>query len=188
VCDILPDDPQALKAASKVICAWFATGQMPLDLANALCDAYIALGRPPVAVRSSATAEDLPDLSFAGQQDTYLNVIGGAALRQAVIDCWSSLWTARAIGYRARNGIDHAAVSLAVVVQEMVPSEVSGVLFTANPLTGKRTETVCGSAGAPEARDGATIYGDPVSPGVAEGAVRVVLDPRAARLAPGEIL
>ncbi|MFN2109232.1 MAG: PEP/pyruvate-binding domain-containing protein, partial [Anaerolineae bacterium] len=77
-----------------------------------------------------------------GQQDTYLNVVGFDALHKAVIDCWSSLWTARAIGYRARNSIDHANVSLAVVVQAMVPSEASGVLFTANPLTGKRTEIV----------------------------------------------
>lgn len=93
-------------------------------------------------MRSSATAKDLPGFSFAGQQDTYLNVIGHAALQNAVIDCWSSLWTARAISYRMRNGIDHDDVSLAVVVQQMVASETSGVLFTANPLTGKRTEAV----------------------------------------------
>ena len=96
----------------------------------------------PVAVRSSATAEDLPDLSFAGQQDTFLNVVGDAALLDAVVRCWSSLWTAHAIAYRARNGIPQEGVALAVVVQAMVESESSGVLFTANPLTGKRTETV----------------------------------------------
>ncbi len=81
-------------------------------------------------------------MSFAGQQDTFLNIIGEAALLKAVVDCWSSLWTARAIGYRARNGIAHDDVALAVVVQEMIPSEASGVLFTANPLNGKRTEMV----------------------------------------------
>ena len=81
-------------------------------------------------------------MSFAGQQDTYLNVIGDEALRQAVIACWGSLWTARAIGYRARNAIPPDGVALAVVVQEMVQSETSGVLFTANPLTGLRSETV----------------------------------------------
>ena len=97
---------------------------------------------PPVAVRSSATAEDLPDLSFAGQQDTFLNVVGDNALLEAIVHCWSSLWTARAIAYRARNGISQEGVALAVVVQAMVESESSGVLFTANPLTGKRTETV----------------------------------------------
>src|SRR5512140_2809761 len=95
-----------------------------------------------VAVRSSATAEDLPDLSFAGQQDTYLNVIGVEQLLKAVIDCWSSLWTARAIGYRIRNHIPHEEAALAVVVQEMIQSEASGVLFTANPLTGLRSESV----------------------------------------------
>jgi pyruvate,water dikinase len=95
-----------------------------------------------VAVRSSATAEDLPDLSFAGQQDTYLNILGEDSLLDAVIRCWASLWTARAIGYRARNQIDQAAVALAVVVQQMVQSEASGVLFTVNPLTGRRSETV----------------------------------------------
>ena len=93
-------------------------------------------------MRSSATMEDLPDLSFAGQQDTYLNIIGEDALLKAVVDCWSSLWTARAIGYRMRNGIEPNNAALAVVVQEMVQSDVSGVLFTANPLTGLLSETV----------------------------------------------
>jgi pyruvate,water dikinase len=137
-----PDAPQALEKASTTIRARFAAGRMPPFIIDALRRAYAALGRPPVAVRSSATAEDLPGLSFAGQQDTYLNIVGDDALQRAVIDCWSSLWTARAIGYRARNGIAQGGVALAVVVQEMVPSETSGVLFTANPLTGKRTETV----------------------------------------------
>jgi pyruvate,water dikinase len=95
-----------------------------------------------VAVRSSATAEDLPGMSFAGQQDTYLNVIGVEQLLRAVVDCWSSLWTARAIGYRAHNHVPHASVALAVVVQTMIESQVSGVIFTANPLTGLRSETV----------------------------------------------
>jgi len=93
-----PDDPAALEAASQAIRARFAAGVMPPDLAAALAAAYAALGRPAVAVRSSATAEDLPDLSFAGQQDTFLNVVGDEALLRAVVDCWSSLWTARAIG------------------------------------------------------------------------------------------
>ena len=133
-------DPAVLEAASAAIRDLFSTGAMPSDLATALRDAYRALGAPPVAVRSSATAEDLPELSFAGQQDTSLNVVGAAALRAAVIRCWSSLWTARAIGYRARNAIPHQGLALAVVVQEMVPAEAAGVLFTANPLNGKRTE------------------------------------------------
>jgi phosphoenolpyruvate synthase/pyruvate phosphate dikinase len=136
------DDPAALALASEQIRTRFASGAMPPALAEALAAAYEALGKPAVAVRSSATAEDLPDLSFAGQQDTYLNIVGTEALLQAVVDCWSSLWTARAIGYRSRNQIAHTDVALAVVVQTMVESECSGVLFTANPLTGKRTESV----------------------------------------------
>ncbi len=136
------DDPAALAAASDTIRYRFARGKPAAGLVRGLKTAYHQLGQPAVAVRSSATAEDLPDLSFAGQQDTYLNVMGEDALVQAVVRCWSSLWTARAIGYRARNGIDQASVALAVVVQAMVPSEVSGVLFTANPLTGKRSQTV----------------------------------------------
>ena len=93
-------------------------------------------------MRSSATAEDLPELSFAGQQDTFLNVVGEEALLRAVVDCSSSLWTAHAIGYRSRNEIPHQEVALCVAVQEMVPAETSGVFFTANPLSGLRTETV----------------------------------------------
>ncbi|MDP9860971.1 MULTISPECIES: PEP/pyruvate-binding domain-containing protein [Streptosporangium] len=96
----------------------------------------------PVAVRSSATAEDLPHASFAGQQDTYLNVIGDEAVLEAVRRCWASLWTDRAVAYRAANGIDHRTVLLAVVIQEMVQSEVAGVMFTANPVTGRRHEAV----------------------------------------------
>lgn len=135
-------DIQNLESASGAIRADFATGQMPAEIAAEIRAAYHNLGRPAAAVRSSATAEDLPGFSFAGQQDTFLNIIGEDALLKAVVDCWSSLWTARAIGYRTRNNIDHRDVSLAVVVQEMAPAEASGVLFTSNPLTGKRDEIV----------------------------------------------
>ncbi|CAL99736.1 PEP/pyruvate-binding domain-containing protein [Saccharopolyspora erythraea] len=117
--------------------------EMPAALADTVTTAYAALGDDvPVAVRSSATAEDLPHASFAGQQDTYLNVIGASALLDAVRRCWASLWTDRAVAYREANGIDHRAVKLAVVVQRMVDAQVSGVLFTANPVTGNRGETV----------------------------------------------
>lgn len=137
-----PDDPAALEAASSQIRAAFQAGVIPVDLKSEISRMYIALGNTAVAVRSSATAEDLPDMSFAGQQDTYLNIFGEDALLEAVVNCWASLWTARAIGYRAHNAISHTDVALAVVVQRMVQSEASGVLFTANPLTGKRSETV----------------------------------------------
>ena len=95
-----------------------------------------------VAVRSSATAEDLPFASFAGQQDTFLNVIGGDAVVDAVRRCWASLWTDRAVDYRARNAIDQGSVRLAVVIQEMVQSAAAGVLFTADPVTGTRHHSV----------------------------------------------
>lgn len=138
------DDPDSLEAASGSIRACFQQREIPPLLANEIRLSYANLHNPPVpvAVRSSATAEDLPDLSFAGQQDTYLNIFGESALLDAVIRCWASLWTARAIGYRARNQISQDAIALAVVVQQMVPSDAAGVLFTANPLTGKRNETV----------------------------------------------
>jgi pyruvate,water dikinase len=116
---------------------------VPPDIAAAVEAAYMALGSDvPVAVRSSATAEDLPSASFAGQQDTYLNVVGAAAVVEAVRECWASLWTDRAVSYRATRGIDPAAVALAVVVQRMVDATAAGVLFTANPLTNRRQQAV----------------------------------------------
>jgi rifampicin phosphotransferase len=135
-------DPTALEAASANIRSGFTAGSIPAGVASALLEAYARLGRPAVAVRSSATCEDLPEASFAGQQDTYLNTLGDASLLQAIVRCWASLWTARAIGYRQRNGISQHGVSLAVVIQCMVESTASGVLFTANPLTGLRSEIV----------------------------------------------
>ena len=95
-----------------------------------------------MAARSSATAEDLPGASFAGQQDTFLNVIGAERLLEAIRRCWASLWSQRSLSYRASSGVDLFDARLAVVVQRMVRSAVSGVLFTANPLTGSRLETV----------------------------------------------
>jgi phosphohistidine swiveling domain-containing protein len=116
---------------------------IPAVLVEALRDAYQQLAHDaPVAVRSSATAEDLPFASFAGQQDTLLNVIGFDALLNAVRRCWASLWNDRAVSYRASNNIDPRTVRLAVVVQRMVNATVAGVLFTANPLTGRRRQAV----------------------------------------------
>ena len=142
VTDLSAEDANGLERASAQIRVAFSAGKMPEALEAGIRATYADFENKPVAVRSSATAEDLPDLSFAGQQDTYLNVIGAEPLLVAIINCWSSLWTARAIGYRIRNGIDHHQVALAVIVQEMVQSEASGVLFTANPLTGLRGESV----------------------------------------------
>jgi pyruvate,water dikinase len=103
-------------------------------------------GLLPVAVRSSGTAEDLPEASFAGQHETCLNVRGEAALLAAVRRCWHSLWSERALAYRARRGYDPAAVGLAVVVQQMVPATAAGVLLTVNPLSGDRDEAVLNAA------------------------------------------
>ena len=135
-------NPHALETVSQNIRSQFAKCSIPAQLTEAVKAGYEWLEAPPVAVRSSATTEDLPSLSFAGQQDTFLNVVGVDSLCRAIIDCWSSLWTARAIGYRARNNVEQTNISLAVIVQKMVQSEASGVLFTANPLTGNRTQTV----------------------------------------------
>ncbi len=93
-----------------------------------------------VAVRSSATAEDLPGLSFAGQHDTYLNIFGGSNLLQAVKQCWASLWSDRVIAYRYKHGVEHTRALMAVIVQRMIPAEVSGVLFTANPVNNTHNE------------------------------------------------
>ncbi|HEY6204024.1 MAG TPA: PEP/pyruvate-binding domain-containing protein [Candidatus Limnocylindria bacterium] len=125
-----PKDPKAARA--KLI-----ETAMPAEIANSVRDAYRALGGR-VAVRSSATAEDLPEASFAGQQDTILDVVGDDALLDAVRRCWASLWNERAVSYRATNAVDERALRLAVVVQRMVPATIAGVLFTADPITGRR--------------------------------------------------
>lgn len=143
-----PSDPEALDAAAQKISAAFAQGQIPPEIIVEVKAAYAGLFgiRSAVAVRSSATAEDLPEASFAGQQETYLNVCGAEAVLEAVKKCWASLWTGRAIAYRARAGIDSAAVSLAVVVQALVFADAAGVLFTANPVSGRRDEMVVSAA------------------------------------------
>ena len=116
---------------------------IPPEVDAAIRTAYTDMGgTPPVAVRSSATAEDLPFASFAGQQDSFLDVVGADAVVEAVRRCWASLWSDRAVAYRSANGISNRDVELAVVVQAMADSATAGVLFTANPVTGTRTETV----------------------------------------------
>ncbi|CCQ47201.1 pyruvate phosphate dikinase, PEP/pyruvate binding domain protein [Pseudarthrobacter siccitolerans] len=122
---------------------------VPPDVESAIREAYAALGSGPVAVRSSATAEDLPFASFAGQQDSFMDVVGADAVVEAVRRCWASLWTDRAVAYRTTNGISHRDVGLAVVIQKMVGAGTAGVLFTANPVTGTRTETVIDASPGP---------------------------------------
>lgn len=137
-------NPESLEFASQKIIEMFTRGVIPADVANDLVQAYADLPGifPAVAVRSSATAEDLPGLSFAGQQETYLNVSGADAVLDAARKCWASLWTARAIGYRARQNISSENVALAVVVQLLIPAEAAGIMFTANPVNGDRDQIV----------------------------------------------
>ncbi len=126
------------------------TAPIPTDVDTALRGAYSALGSSAtVAVRSSATAEDLPFASFAGQQDSFLNISGADAVVESARRCWASLWTERAVAYRTANGISHRDVGLAVVVQDLVAATAAGVLFTANPVTGTRTETVIDASAGP---------------------------------------
>jgi rifampicin phosphotransferase len=148
-----PTDVQALSRLAERARTALLNVPMPTDVAEAVSAGYARLGPDtPVAVRSSATAEDLPFASFAGQQDTYLNVVGEGQVLDAVRRCWASLWTDRAVVYRTSNGIDHRSVRLAVVVQQLVDAAVAGVLFTANPVTGRRHEAVVdASAGLGEA-------------------------------------
>ncbi|HFV1157757.1 TPA: PEP/pyruvate-binding domain-containing protein [Streptococcus agalactiae] len=116
-------------------------GKFPEQLENAIREKYFNLGNNTrVAVRSSATAEDLPDASFAGQQETYLNVQGIESVLNGVRNCYASLWGNRAVSYRFHQGYDQTSVSIAVVIQEMIESEKSGVLFTVNPVNKKENE------------------------------------------------
>jgi|GEM_PF-29765 len=142
------EDPSILENASAQIQTLITQGVVPDSVANLVREAYATFGldEASVAVRSSATAEDLPGMSFAGQQETYLNVKGSDQVLEAVKRCWASLWTARAISYRIRNKIPPEDVALAVVVQQLVPAEAAGILFTANPLTGDRDQIVINAA------------------------------------------
>ncbi|HEY42565.1 MAG TPA: phosphoenolpyruvate synthase [Anaerolineae bacterium] len=166
--------PATLEAASTAIRALFTAAQTPPNVASAIALAYAELaGRDPVvAVRSSATAEDLPEASFAGQQDTFLNVDVAAEVLEAVKRCWASLWTARAIGYRARHDIGPDGLSLAVVVQILIPAETAGILFTANPVTGRRDQAMISAAwGLGEAVVGGLVTPDAFTVDKVSGAV-----------------
>jgi pyruvate,water dikinase len=136
-------DPAALEAATASFRKHLLDAPMPGAVAKEITEAYAALGPDPyVAVRSSGTAEDMADASFAGLHDTFLDVKGADSVIDAVKDCWASLWTARATAYRKARGFDHLAVSLPVVVQMMAEADVAGVMFTANPLTAATNEIV----------------------------------------------
>jgi len=136
------DDHNSVAGISQQIRGLFQESPLPRQITTEVLDAYRQLDEKAVAIRSSATAEDLPEAAFAGQQETFLNVIGEPELLEAVRACWASLWSERAILYRAHQNVDQASVKLAVVVQQMVPADVAGVMFTANPVSGERNELI----------------------------------------------
>ncbi len=138
------DSAEAVAAVAARLRRALQRATVPPAVAEAVLDAYRRLGPSPaqVAVRSSATAEDLPEASFAGQQDTFLNLCGEDEVLDPLRRCWASVWTDRAVLYRRENGFDQRAVAAAVVVQEMVAPEAAGILFTAHPVTGRRDQTV----------------------------------------------
>jgi pyruvate,water dikinase len=147
------ENNEALEKAADTAKAMVLKAKMPPKIRDEIRAAYKKMdnGNLIVAVRSSATAEDLPDASFAGQQETYLNIKGEAALIEAVQKCWASLYGARAIYYRAKQGFDDHTVNIAVVVQQLVPSEKAGVMFTSHPITGEPLTIIEGSWGLGEA-------------------------------------
>ncbi|PIU82678.1 phosphoenolpyruvate synthase, partial [Candidatus Micrarchaeota archaeon CG06_land_8_20_14_3_00_50_6] len=142
------EDTTKLMKASTFVKNGVLSGRIPEDLRDDIINSYRALSIKTgltdiyVAVRSSATAEDLPEASFAGQQSTFLNISGEGDLLQAVKECWASLFEGRSIYYRVENKFEHMKVALAVVVQEMVDSEKAGVMFTVDPITQDRNTIV----------------------------------------------
>jgi pyruvate,water dikinase len=160
------NDSNELMARSKKVRKIFDSGKVPWDLELDIINAYKKISKGAgkaaefVAVRSSATAEDLPEASFAGQQETFLNIRGEEDLLKMVRQCWSSLFTPRAIFYREKQGFEHAQVALAVVVQRMVNSEVSGVMFTSDPVTGEPRIVIEAGYGLGEAIVGGEITPD----------------------------
>ncbi|HVW35026.1 MAG TPA: PEP/pyruvate-binding domain-containing protein, partial [Acidimicrobiia bacterium] len=166
------DDREAISAAGAAIRRTIEAVPMPDDLAAAITAAVARLGgTSPCAVRSSATAEDLPRASFAGQQDSYLNISGPAEILRHVHRCWASLFTDRAVAYRLRNRFDHRRVFMAVVVQQMVSPQASGVLFTADPVSSNRK-----------------ITSVEAGPGLGDGLVSGLVTPDVFKVRNGEII
>ncbi|SFH93106.1 phosphoenolpyruvate synthase [Tindallia magadiensis] len=135
-----------LEKAASMIEEWFLAGKMPSDVILEVEEIYRSQGEPVTAVRSSATAEDLPGMSFAGQYSTFLNVQGLESLLQAIKECWTSLWNSRALSYRMKQRVSNDGLAHGVVVQHLIPSEKSGILFTANPVNGRRDQMLLNSS------------------------------------------
>jgi pyruvate,water dikinase len=159
--DLNVEDSAALEEAARKAKELVLSVGMPATLQKRIREAYRIMGSDTiVAVRSSATAEDLPDASFAGQQETYLNILGEKDLLEAVRHCWASLYGGRAIYYRAKQGFDDRTVNIAVVVQQLIPSEKAGVMFTSHPVTGEPLTIIEGSWGLGEAVVSGTVSPD----------------------------
>lgn len=155
------ENSDLLEKTAKDVIGIIMKTPVPDEIREDIIRSYAKMGDDVVvAVRSSATAEDLPDASFAGQQDTYLNIKGVDALVEAVQKCWASLYGARAIYYRAKQGFDDSIVDIAVVVQILVRSEKAGVLFSSHPVTGEPTTIIEGSWGLGEAVVSGTVSPD----------------------------
>ncbi len=165
--ELQPDNLRSIDSASQKIRHLIHSIAMPSDIAATIDEYYQALAQAsnlavvPVSVRSSATAEDLPGASFAGQQETYLWVIGEDEVKKRVIDCWSSLFTFRAVAYRIKKGFEHEKVSMSVGVQKMVKASCAGVVFTLNPVNGDLSKILLsGSWGLGEAVVSGTVTPD----------------------------
>lgn len=140
------DSRFSLESAAREVESWFLAGTIPGDIVREVEAMYRSQEEPVTAVRSSATAEDLPGLSFAGQYSTFLNVQGLEELLQAIKECWASLWNSRALSYRMKQGVSNDGLAHGVVVQHLIPSEKSGILFTANPVNGRRDQMLLNSS------------------------------------------
>ncbi|RRJ28047.1 phosphoenolpyruvate synthase [Halocatena pleomorpha] len=180
--DIDPDDSSALADAEETAEELIMNTELPEEIASGILEAYdeVGNGEAFVAVRSSATAEDLPDASFAGQQETFLNITREALLDR-VKQCWASLFTKRAIYYREEQGFDHDIVDIAVVVQEMVDAEKSGVMFTSHPSTGDDEIIVEAAWGLGEAVVSGSVSPDNyvIDPATAEPTTITIADKKA---------
>ena len=139
-------DLQGLEEAAAKIQALFQEAVIPEEILDGITSAYESIGKSAVAVRSSATAEDLPGTSFAGQYNTYLNVRGNEELYDTIKKCWASLWNYRALSYRVKQNINNSGLAHGVVIQKMVDAEKSGILFTANPVNGRRDQMLLNSS------------------------------------------
>ncbi|HJJ56399.1 MAG TPA: phosphoenolpyruvate synthase [Methanocorpusculum sp.] len=155
------DNNDMLNQTADKIKSMISSAKIPDSIQTDIINSYTKMGLDTVvAVRSSATAEDLPEASFAGQQDTYLNIVGELDLLQAVKDCWASLYGGRAIYYRAKHGFDDRTVNIAVVIQQLVFSEKSGVMFSSHPVSGEKNVIIEGSWGLGEAIVSGTVSPD----------------------------